>query len=98
MEVQFAQSAFGDLEEMMAYYASEGAPQVGIKFAKEIMAHMQVLSGHPDLGRMVPEFQQAHIREVIHPPFRVVYFREADAITVVRIWRSERLLVLPGTG
>ena len=95
MDVRFAQSAFGDLEAMMAWYEAEGVPHVRIKFSQEIMAHLQVLSGHPDLGRMVPEFQQAYIREIIHLPFRVVYFREADAITVVRIWRSERLLVLP---
>ncbi len=98
MEVRFAQSAFDDLEAMMAWYAGEGAPEIGVKFPQEIMAHVQVLSGHPDLGRMVPEFQQPHIREVIHPPFRVVYWRETDVLTVVRVWRRERLLLLPVEG
>ena len=95
MEVRFAQSAFDDLQTMMAWYADEGVPEIGVKFAREIMTRVQGLSGHPDLGRMVPEFRQPHIREVIHPPFRVVYWREADVLTVVRVWRSERLLVLP---
>ena len=30
------------------------------------------------------------------PPFRIVYRRGTDAVQVVRVWRSERLLKLPG--
>lgn len=44
---------------------------------------------------MVPEFNTETIRELIHKPFRVVYFRESTSIFVVRVWRSERELVLP---
>jgi toxin ParE1/3/4 len=50
---------------------------------------------HPDIGRIVPEFNQPSIREIIHPPFRIVYLRELEVIKVIRIWRRERLLALP---
>jgi len=37
------------------------------------------------------------MRELIHPPFRIVYRREANQIRIVRVWRSERVLRLePG--
>lgn len=96
MKIGVSISAFGDLESIIQYYTSEGVPHVGQRFAREILEHIEALSDHPDLGRIVPEFQQAHIREIIHAPFRVVYLREENAIQVIRVWRSERMLVLPG--
>ncbi len=62
-----------------------------------IVEHIGTLSDNPDIGRMVPEFEDKKIRELIHPPFRIVYLRESNSIHVVRIWRSERLIVLPGS-
>ena len=95
MKISVSTSAFEDLEGIIRYYNEQGAPDIGIKFAKTIIEHIQVLSDHPDLGRVVPEFEQEHIREIIHKPFRVVYQRDANSIKVIRVWRSERLLILP---
>ncbi len=96
MKVFVANSAYGDLADIQAYYEAEGAPHVGNRFVEEIISHVQTLVDNPDIGRVVPEFGEASIREVIHPPFRVVYLREKDAIHIIRVWRSERLLQLPG--
>lgn len=49
------------------------------------------------MGRMVPEFGQPFLRELIQPPFRIVYRRDKGRVRVVRVWRSERLLQL-GSG
>ena len=59
---------------------------------------IQTLRDHPDIGRVVAESADPKLRELIHPPFRVVYLRENTAIHVIRVWRSERLLVLPEEG
>lgn len=95
MKIGVSKSAFGDLEAIIDYYAQEGVPEIGRQFVGAIIDHIQVLSDHPDIGRVVPEFQLNDIREMIHEPFRVVYLREEKSITVIRVWRSERLLVLP---
>ncbi|MEO5344581.1 MAG: type II toxin-antitoxin system RelE/ParE family toxin, partial [Gammaproteobacteria bacterium SHHR-1] len=34
----------------------------------------------------------------IHPPFRIVYLRNPSKINLIRVWRSERLLMLPDSG
>jgi len=47
------------------------------------------------LGRIVPEFQQPFLRELIHRPSRIVYRRDPERVRVVRVWRSERRLRLP---
>ena len=96
MEITFALSAISDLENIKDYYAEQGVPQIGKKFLADIVIHIQTLSDYPDIGRIVPEFSKDYIRELIHPPFRVVYLREQYGIQIIRVWRSERLLVLDG--
>lgn len=81
---------------MQAWYAGEGVPEVGTRLAAEILKSTQRLIDYPDSGRKVPEFEQSHIREIIHPPFRVIYLREEHVVSVIRVWRSERMLALPG--
>lgn len=44
------------------------------------------------MGRTVPEFDRPLLRELIHPPFRIVYRLEPKRVRIVRVWRSERLL------
>ena len=95
MKVFISDSGFKDLERIKDYYIEEGAPHVGEAFVALIIEHIGTLSDNPDIGRMVPEFEDEKIRELIHRPFRVVYLRESSSVHVVRVWRSERLLVLP---
>jgi len=94
MKIFFSESALSDLEEIIKFYLSEGVPHVGENFVASIIEHTETLEDNPDIGRMVPEFQEPNIRELIHPPFRIVYLRESSSIHVVRVWRSERLLKL----
>lgn len=95
MEIHFSDSAIADLQDMMAFYTDQGLAHIGRDFAKSIVEHVEILTEYPNLGRIVPEFNLDHIREIIHPPFRVVYQREQQLIDIIRVWRSERLLVLP---
>ncbi len=74
----------------------QGVPEVGKRLVQEIFQRVQALNDHPDIGRVVPEFDQPFLRELVHPPFRIVYRRDPDRVRVVRVWRSERLLHLPG--
>ena len=69
-------------------------PHVGEKFIIDILAHIETLPTNPEIGRLVPEFNAAHIRELIHAPYRVVYTLDSSTIQIIRIWRSERLLIL----
>jgi toxin ParE1/3/4 len=96
VKIVIARSALSDLQGIKAYYLEQGVPDIGQKFVNAILKNVQRLRDHPDSGRKVPEFNQDHIREIIQPPFRVVYLRNASTVNPVRVWRSERLLLLPG--
>jgi plasmid stabilization system protein ParE len=95
VKVTFAAVAVSDLVEIRAYYTGQGVPEVGERLLGEILNLVESLSLHPDKGRIVPEFGRSNLRELIHPPFRIVYRRDQTRARVVRIWRSERLLKLP---
>lgn len=93
--VTFAESALRDLEEIRAWYTEQDADDVGDRLVSEVFQQVQHLVDHPDMGRIIPEFGQPFLRELIHPPFRIVYRRDASKVRIVRIWRSERLLRIP---
>ncbi len=95
MKVRLTESAINDLQELLLYYEEQLAPQAGQRFVTEILDRIDTLIDNPDIGRTVPEFSTDNIRELIHKPFRVVYLRESSIISIVRVWRSERILELP---
>ena len=95
MVISFTESALRDLEEVRIWYTEQGVPDVGARLVAEVFQRIQALADHPDMGRVVPEFDQPFLRELIHPPFRVVYRRDPQRVRIVRVWRSERRLHLP---
>lgn len=98
MELSIAQSALSDLQQIQQYYLKQGVADVGQKLLQEIFKQTELIVAHPDAGRIVPEFAQPQIREIIYPQFRIVYLRDVDAVQLIRVWRSERLLLLPPQG
>ena len=91
-EVDLAESAEDDLRDILAWYSSQQVPEVGARMVVAIIEHVEQLMAFPDSGRVVPEFETPWLREVQLPPYRIVYRREDAVITVVRVWRSERLM------
>lgn len=92
--IRYAEWALSDLEAIRTWYAEQGVPDVGDRFG-EIVSRIEALREHPELGRIVLEFDQTFLRELIYPPFRIVYRRDPKQVRIVRVWRSERLLALP---
>jgi toxin ParE1/3/4 len=95
--IRFAESALADLGSIRAWYAEQDAPEVGERLIGEIVASIEALADHPDMGRVVPEFDQPSLRELTRSPFRIVYRRDTKHVRVVRVWRSERLIAGSGT-
>ncbi|SBS31207.1 Plasmid stabilization system protein [Marinomonas spartinae] len=95
MELRIAQSALEDLQAIQEYYREQDVPHIGDDFVAAILEHCGMLQIYPDAGRVVPEFNLDHIRELVHAPFRVVYLRQIKELVLIRVWRSERQLELP---
>lgn len=94
-EITFANSALGDLEDVLEYYREQQVPFIGEKLVADVIEAVELLEEQPDMGRIVPEFDLNYLRELIRPPFRIVYRRDPNKIRIIRVWRSERLMLLP---
>ncbi|KAF3977632.1 MAG: type II toxin-antitoxin system RelE/ParE family toxin [Methylococcales symbiont of Iophon sp. n. MRB-2018] len=94
MKIEFSKTATGDMDSIISYYRQQGVEKTGRSFIPAIIASVQTLKNHPEIGRIVPEFDNKKIREIVKPPFRIVYLHQGKMISVIRIYRSERLLRL----
>lgn len=90
--ISLTESAVRDLESIRDWYASQPAPEVGARLVYEILASLDQIADFPESGRVVPEFDQPWLRELIRPPFRIVYRTDGERIRLVRVWRCERLI------
>ena len=57
-----------------------------------IFQAIERLSQFPQSGRVVPEFDDVTIRELIKPPCRVVYRVDprAETVEIARVWHAAR--------
>jgi len=94
ISISFAASALNDLEGIRAWYTRQCAEDAGRRIVHEIITAVERLKDFPESGRVVPEFDNALLREIIQPPFRIVYRLDHKRVRIVRVWRSERLLKL----
>jgi addiction module RelE/StbE family toxin len=92
--ISFAESALSDLDEIRKWYTEQLVPEVGERLVAEVFTKIERLADFPESGRIVPEFNVANLREIIKPPFRIVYRLDGGRVRVVRVWKSERLLTV----
>jgi plasmid stabilization system protein ParE len=92
VRIGFAKSAEDDLSGILEWYASQQVPEVGKRLVASVIEHVEQLAAFPDSGKMVPEFETPWLRELELSPYRIVYRRDEDAVTIVRVLRSERLM------
>ena len=96
--ITFAASAVADLEAIREWYADQSVPDVGDRLVRGVIKRVERLADFPESGRVVPEFDAPRLREVIQPPFRIVYRLDEDRVRIVRVWRSARLMKKPPDG
>ena len=90
-KVIIAPSAEADLEDIVRYIARHN-PDAAARMGYALIARAEGLAAFPEIGRVVPEFRQPDLREVIHRTFRVIYRvkRPAEVIEIVRFWHGAR--------
>ena len=90
--ISFAEASISDLHDIREWYTEQLAPEIGERLIAGVFSQVEHLTDFPEIGRIVPEFNVSSLREIIHPPFRIVYRLDGDRVRIVRVWRSERLL------
>lgn len=90
-EVVLSPSARADLRDIVRYISFD-APDRALEFGLFLVSRTRLLAYSPQLGRIVPEFEDPFIREIIVRSYRVVY-RVDDShrlVEVIRFWHAAR--------
>ena len=81
-----------DLKEIFDYIADDSIRYASIT-ANKIYQRVQPIIGNPYIGRMVPEFLEKSIREVIEGNYRIIYrIRSKSQVDILRVYHVARSL------
>jgi len=86
-QVRWTDQAVGDLEGIKEFI-SQGSPAYALAVVGRLYQAVGQLAPFPDSGRIVPERAHPEIRELIRPPYRIVYRRRPDLVEILLVFRS----------
>jgi toxin ParE1/3/4 len=91
-EIIWTEFALEDLQSVYDYIAEDSRFYAG-RFVDKLVDRVEILIDHPKSGRIVPEFENELIRELIEGNYRLIYKLETFTdIVILRIHHSARLL------
>lgn len=84
-------AARDDLHDIVVFIARDN-PERAMSFGYELISQTDRLQNFPELGRIVPEYPNQTLREIILRPYRIVYRVDHDRklCEIVRVWHSAR--------
>jgi plasmid stabilization system protein ParE len=93
-QVKFSPSAQSDIEDIVRYISIDD-PDQALRFGRFLINHARGLAQFPERGRVVPEFDDDSIRELIVRKYRIVYRLNYDdrVVEVVRFWHAARVIL-----
>lgn len=91
-EITWTPFALEDLQSIYDYISKDSITYAG-RLVDKLVSKVDVLEGHPELGRVVPEFENEVIRELIEGNYRIIYkILSITEIAIIRIHHSAQLL------
>jgi len=90
-KIIWSRHARDDLRDIVAFIA-ENNRTIAESFGFRLMAKVDLLEQFPEIGRIVPEQQDENTREVILPPYRIIYrvLAENRVVAIARVWHGAR--------
>lgn len=71
-------------------YIAQDSPRYAIHVIDRLTRRSQQLAQFPNSGRIVREFEHSDVREVIEPPYRIVYRVRQARIDVLTVFHGAR--------
>lgn len=90
-QVVLSTSARSDLHDIVRYISFD-APDRALRFGLFLISRTRLLGKSPELGRVVPEFGDPLVREIIIRAYRIVYRVDPSlhVVQVIRFWHATR--------
>jgi toxin ParE1/3/4 len=91
MKLRWTPHSRADLRAIHSYIARD-SPANATRMLDRLIRRAEQVIEFPFSGRVVLEFQQADIREVIEPPYRIIYRVLSDRIDVLTVMHGAQIL------
>lgn len=91
MKVLWSLNAAEHLDAIFQYIAADSVVYA-LKTVDGITRRSEQIAQHPLSGRIVPEYNQIQIREVLYRDYRIIYYIRLEQIEVLAVIRSRMQL------
>lgn len=91
MRLRWTLQAAADLAAIRDFIGRD-SPTYARQIAEDLYEAAAGVRAFPDIGRIVPERGDPGIREILRPPYRIIYRRGAEIVEILTIHHSARLL------
>ena len=88
IDVRWTPQASDDLQAIYNFIFRD-SPHYARLVTEKIINAADQIERFPQIGRVVPELGRDDIREVIHPPYRIVY-RVSEVAHILTVFRASR--------
>ena len=85
--VRWTPQAARNLEDIKSFISSD-SPAYALAVVSRLYNSALQLGEYPELGRVVHELGRSDVRELVRPPYRIVYRRLPDRVEVLLVFRS----------
>lgn len=84
MKVVWSPLAMERVREHAGFIARDN-PEAARDWINEVFDAAETLASFPKSGRIVPELNQADVRELIHDGYRIIYRVESEQVSVLTV-------------
>jgi toxin ParE1/3/4 len=91
MRLIWSKEALNKLVEMEDYIAEDHIENA-IRFIDFLISQSLLIVDNPKMGRVVPEFSDPNIRELIIKGYRIVYLIKDVRIEILTVFEGHRLI------
>lgn len=89
-QVRWTSQAVEDIGSI-AEFISQDSTHYASLFVSDILAAAERLERFPKIGRVVPEFNDSSIREIILGDYRIVYRLKNDVAVILTVFHGGKL-------
>lgn len=91
IHVVWTRPALEELKQIVTYIRADN-PSAATRFGGVIRTKVARLELMPRLGRIVPEFPESGLRELLHGNYRIIYRIAPERIVILSVYHGQRLL------
>lgn len=91
IKIIWSEGALQDIDEVISFIAKNSI-HYAVNFASKIIDSVEILKTFPEIGRIVPEYDNPNLREIIYRNYRIVYKISIDTVEIVTVFQGSKQL------